>query len=433
MARSQESEEVKSMSQQVPRIEFLTDRAKLTAGREQTIDVLIRITPPEVDTGISRRPRLNLSLVLDRSGSMGGEKMLRAREATAYCIDQLLPSDRLSVVIFDNIVEVLIPSQLAENKAQLKGMLKEVYARSSTALHEAWVRGGMQVSEHLTEGAVNRVVLITDGLANEGLTNVDQIVSQIRGLSDRGVSTSSIGIGDDFNEDLLIPMASAGGGNSWHVKTADDMQRIFAVELEGLIAQVAHTVTLGLVPADGVRLADVLNDFELGETGRYKLPNLQAGSPLEVVVQLRIPAQAEGTTLRLLDLRLGYTPQEMKAAEVAKQVFEVEFVSEQAVELLPVNHEVAKAVQMLMNARARAEAVRLMDTGDYAGSQQVLRDARVSSQMAFAPMASSADVQAEMATFEEYDESLTDRSSDKMSRKRLLYDSMSRRQSRKLS
>jgi Ca-activated chloride channel family protein len=421
------------MSHQVPKVEFLTERAKLTAGREQTIDVLVRITPPEADSGITKRPKLNLSLVLDRSGSMGGEKMLRAREATAYCIDQLLPADRLSVVIFDNQVEVLIPSQLAENKAQLKGMLQEVYARNSTALHEAWVRGGMQVSEHLTEGAVNRVVLITDGLANEGLTNVDQIVSQVRGLADRGVSTSSIGIGDDFNEDLLISMASAGAGNSWHVKTADDMQRIFAVELEGLIAQVAHAVTLGLVPADGVRLSDVLNDFELGETGRYKLPNLQAGSPIDVVVQLRIPEQAEGAKMRLLDLRLGYTPQEMKAAEVTKQVFEVEFASLEAVSSLPVNHEVAKAVQMLMNARARAEAVRRMDAGDYVGSQQVLREARIASHVAFAPMASSEDVAAELASLEEYHTTLADRSSDKMSRKRLIYDTLARRNSRKLS
>ncbi len=422
------------MSKEVPKVEFLTERPKLVAGREQTVDVLIRITPPEADAGITaRRPRLNLSLVLDRSGSMDGEKMLRAREATAYCIDQLLPSDRLSVVIFDNKIEVLIPSQLAENKAQLKGLLKEVYARNSTALHEAWVRGGLQVSEHLTDGAVNRVVLITDGLANEGLTNVDQIVSQVRGLSDRNVSTSTIGIGEDFNEDLLIPMAHAGGGNSWHVKTADDMQRIFAVELEGLIAQVAHTVTLGLVPADGVRLADVLNDFELGETGRYKLPNLQAGSPVDVVAQFRVPAQTEGTRLRLLDLRLGYTPQEMKAAEVVKQVFEVEFASEQVVERSLVNHEVIKAVQMLMNARARAEAVKLMDAGDFIGTQRVLHQAAASSRAAFAPMQSAPEVQEEMNRFAEYDDSLNSRASDKMSRKRLLYDLVSRRRSQKLS
>lgn len=422
------------MSKEVPRVEFLTERPKLAAGREQTVDVLIRVTPPAADSGaIGRRPRLNLSLVLDRSGSMGGEKMVRAREATGYCVDQLLPSDRLSVVVFDNKVEVLIPSQLAENKARLKGLLAEVNARGSTALHEAWVRGGMQVSEQLTDGAVNRVVLITDGLANEGLTNVDEIVSQVRGLSERGVSTSTIGIGDDFNEDLLIPVANAGGGNGWHVKTADDMQRIFAVELEGLIAQVAHTVTLGLVPADGVRLSDVLNDFEVGETGRYKLPNLQDGSPLDVVARLRVPAQGEGARLRLLDLRLGYTPQEMKSAEVVKQVFEVEFAAEQAVERLPVNHEVARAVQLLMNARARAEAVRLMDAGDFAGTQRVLGQAAARSRAVFAAMPASREAQEEMSRFAEYDDSLGDRSSDKMSRKRLLYDLVSRRRSQKLS
>jgi Ca-activated chloride channel family protein len=137
--------------------------------------------------------------------------------------------------------------------------------------------------------------------------------------------------------------------------------------------------------------------------------------------------------MRLLDLRLGYTPQEMRSAEVAKQALEVEFVSEDAFELLPVNHEIAKVVQMLMNARARAEAVRRMDAGDYVGSRQVLYQATVSSQAAFAPMAGSADVQEEMARLAEYDDSLTDRSSDKMSRKRLMYDSVSRRQSRKLS
>lgn len=418
---------------QVPKIEFLTERAKLCADREQTVEVLVRITPPEVDAGVGRRPRLNLSLVLDRSGSMQGEKIVRAREATAYCIDQLLPTDRLSVVIFDNVVEVLIPSQLAENKARLKTMLNEVYARNSTALHEAWVRGGLQVSENLTEGAVNRVVLITDGLANEGLTNVDEIVSQVRGLTVHGVGTSTIGIGEDFNEDLLISMANAGGGNSWHVKTADDMQRIFGVELEGLIAQVAHTVTLGLIPADGVRLSDVPNDFEMNETGRYRLPNLQAGSPVDVVVQLRVPALSEGTKLRLLDLRLGYTPQEMKSAEVSKEGFEIEFAPVEEVERLAVNHEVAKAVRLLMNARARAEAIQRMDAGDFAGSRQVMQAARAATCSVFAAMPQSSEVREELNLIDEYDESLADRSADKMSRKRLLYDLVSRRQSRKLS
>jgi len=407
-----------------PKIEIFTERAKLAAEREQTVDVLVRITPPEPQRAdeARRRPALNLGLVLDRSGSMGGAKLERAREAARYCIDQLLATDRLSVVIFDEVVEVLIPSQLATSKAALKEMLAKIYARSSTALHEAWVRGGIQVSEHLTDGgAINRVLLITDGLANIGLTNTDEIVTQALNLHQRGVSTSTIGIGSDFNEDLLLPMAGASGGNAWHVEQADDMQRIFSVELEGLIAQVGHTVTLSLVPADDVRIVDLLNDFELNETGRYKLPNLQAGAPLEIVVQVRVPAKAAGTRLRLLDLKLGYTPQEAKSAEVIKQFLEVEFALEDVVELLPQNTSVIKAVQMLMNARARCEAVAYMDAGDFQASRQVLSSSIVSSQRLCMAMGADAEMSEELASLEELSGSLTDRDKDAMSRKQLSY------------
>ena len=419
------------MAQQIPKVEFLTERSRLAAGRDQTVDLLIRITPPEADAGIGRRPKLNLSLVLDRSGSMGGDKIVRAREATEYCIDQLLPADRFSLVIFDDVIEVVIPSQLAENKNALKERLAGIYARNSTALHEAWVRGGMQVSEHLTDGAINRVLLITDGQANVGETNIDRIVSQAKGLFERGVSTSTIGIGEDFNEDLLIPVARAGGGNAWHVESPADMQRIFGVELEGLIAQVAHTVTLGLIPSDGVRLSDLLNDFEMNETGRYRLPNLQAGSPVEVVVQLRVPAQAAGTRRHLLDLRLGYTPQEMRSAEVVKHALEVEFDSEREVEKLPVNHEVAKAVQFMMNARARREAMRRIDAGDLTGARQIVTDSLRATYAACAPLASSEDVMAECADLQVMEERISAPGSSRINRKKLAYMDYFRRHSKK--
>jgi Ca-activated chloride channel family protein len=414
----------------VPKIEFLLERTKLEAGREQTVDVLLRITPPEIDSGIGRRPKLNFAVVLDRSGSMGGEKILQAREAAAYCIDQLLPTDRLSLVIFDDVIDVLIPSQLAENKAALKERVMHIEARNSTALHEAWVRGGMQVSEHLTDGAVNRVLLITDGQANVGLTNTDEIVTQAMGLFQRGVSTSTIGIGADFNEDLLMPMAQSAGGNAWHVERAADMQRIFAVELEGLIAQVAHTVTLGVIPSDGVRLSDVLNDFEMSETGRYKLLNLQAGSPVDVLLQLRVPAQSAGTKRHLLDLRLGYTPQESKSAEVIKQSLEVEFDEAARVSALPVNEEVSKVVRLLMNARARREAMQHMDRGDYVMAKAVVSNALCASAPLF-ESDESADIMEERQQLTELASSLDDRRKDGMTRKLMAYSSYLRRNSKK--
>lgn len=418
------------MNDRSPNIEFFTKTVKLAADREQTVDVLIRITPPPVPQYSFTRPRLNLSIVLDRSGSMDGSKMHQAREAAKFCVDQMLPSDRLSVVIFDEHIDLLFPSEPVTNKQSMKDLISRVEARGSTALHEAWVRGGLTVSDQLLDTGINRVLLITDGQANVGLTNVDEIVSQAMELFRRGVSTSTIGIGKDFNEDLLMPMAESAGGNAWHVVEAEDMQRIFQTELEGLISQFGHTVSLGLIPADGVVISDLLNDFELTETGRYRLPNLQGGAPLEIVVQLKVSPQTEGTKMRLLDLKLGFTPQDARTAEVVRQVHEIEFASKYEVETLPTNYDVVKAVQFLMNARAKREAMSRMDRGDYSGAQHILGESLRQTQVACAPLMSSADVLEECAALTSSQKSLMDRLQDRMSRKKLAYQAYSRRSGR---
>ena len=416
-----------------PKVEFFTTHPKLEAGREQTVDVLIRITPPALSLDPSSRPNwkgrpdLNLSLVLDRSGSMQGEKMVRARDAAMFCVDQMLPTDRLSVVTFDDHIDVLFPSEPVTNKQSMKDLIARVTARGSTALHEAWVRGGLTVSERMLDQGINRVVLITDGLANVGITNTDEIVTQAMGLYQRGVSTSTIGIGADFNEDLLMPMAQSGGGNAWHVVEPDDMQRIFQVELEGLIAQFAHTVSLSLIPADGVRIVDMLNDFELTETGRYRLPNLQAGSPLDILVQLKVGSEEVGTQMRLLDLRLGFTPQDGKNAEVLKQAHTVEFATRAEVERSEMNEEVMKTVQFLMNARARNEAMKRLDRGDYAGAEVIIGTALSQTQALGASYPLAPGMAEEMASLQETATSLKDRLKDKMSRKKMAYAAYNRR------
>jgi Ca-activated chloride channel homolog len=417
------------MSQPYPKVEFLTTREKLKAGQEQIVDVLIRITPPEPDRQAERTP-LNLSLVMDRSGSMAGEKMARAREAAIYCVDQMLPTDRLSVVVFDDHIDVLFPSEPVTNRESMKNLIARVQPRGSTALHEAWVRGGLTISEQMLERGINRVLLITDGLANVGITNSDEIVSQAMGLYKRGVSSSTIGIGDDFNEDLLLQMAQAAGGNAWHVVEPNDMQRIFQVELDGLVAQFAHTVSLSLIPADGVSIVSVLNDFDLTDTGRYQLPNLLAGSPLEIVVQLKVGAHAVGSTLRLLDLRLGFTPQAAKSAESFKCNHNVEFVDASAWDDLAVNNEVVKAVQFLMNARARREAMADIDAGDYTAAVRVLGKSIAETQVACAAFLDADAVAEECASLEEVKMSLMDRFNDKLSRKKLAYGAYSRRSGR---
>jgi len=356
--------------EKTPKVEMVLQKSKLVADTDQTVEMLIRITPPELPS--SDRPRLNFGIVLDRSGSMGGEKMANAREAARYCINELIADDRISMVIFDDRIDVLIKNQPVTAKEQLKSVLDRINARGSTALHEGWVKGGMEVSSSLIHDGINRVLLITDGQANVGVVNPDEIVSQARGLNTRGVSTSTIGIGDDFNEELLLPMAESAGGNAWHAQSPADLRRIFEVELKGLVSQFADAVSLGIIPADGVRIIDVLNEFALTETGRYSLPNLQAGSPLDIVVRLHVPARPAGTKLRLADVKVGYTPQGSSSAEVTRNFLELEYASAEEVQRLPVDENVVSASALLMNAKARREAIDYMDKGEFQMARMVV-------------------------------------------------------------
>jgi Ca-activated chloride channel family protein len=408
------------MSNKKTNIEIITEKAKLIAGEDRTIDVLVRITPPQTDASERLRPKLNLSLVLDRSGSMQGRKMKEAKEAANFCIDQLLATDRISTVIFDTDIDILIPSQLVEEKERLKRAINSVRANSSTALHEAWVRGGLQVSEHLDTDAINRVLLITDGQANEGETNVERIVEQARQLAARGVSTSTIGIGQDFNEDLLMPMAEAGKGNSWHVEEPQDMVRIFDTELQGLVNQIGHSVTFGIKALNDAAVVDVLNDFEMDRSGRHILPDLQAGSPLDIAVRLKVPAFEAGTQAELADFNVTYIDQEIKIAISEKAVLNIGFDQRETISELPLDGRVGSAVQMLMNARARREAVNKMDESDYAGAAGALGLALRDTDIAFAKI-STPQLAAEMDDLRELGESLKSRQNDSLSRKRMAY------------
>jgi Ca-activated chloride channel family protein len=352
-----------------PTISLTPLQAARPSGRDTVTDVLIRITPA-IPADTSPRPPLNLGLVIDRSGSMEGDRLRYAKQAVNYLVAHLQPTDRVSVIAFDDRVDVLVPSTLVTDRPAIQAAVERLECRGSTNLHAGWREGAKEVSLFNTAGHVNRVILLSDGQANAGETNLDKLASEAHALAGQGISTTTIGIGNGYNEDLLIAMARSGDGNPLELEHPSGLRVLFADELAGLTATVGRQVSLGLEPGPGVRVLDVLNDFETLPTGRYRLPNLIGGEVRSAVVRLTLAADAAEHPA--LTVRLAWDDIRSKRRTSQRASFDLPAVSAGAMADFPPHDAVRHEVSILTLARARQEAVRLLDAGDVDGSRHVL-------------------------------------------------------------
>jgi Ca-activated chloride channel homolog len=361
-----------------PEITIIPITEKARGEGTSEMDFLLRLTLPEIEIS-QKRPLLNLGIVLDRSGSMSGRKLKNAKMAAAFCVDQLQPEDFVSIVIFDDNVEVLVPAASGNERQRIKKALAMIRSGGSTALFDAWITGGRQVAEKLDPNYVNRVILMTDGLANVGETRPEVFVTKAAGLFERGIATTTIGVGNDFNEDLLVAMAGAAGGNSWFVEGPEDFQRIFSTEMGNLLREVCRRVSLGLEPAGGVKILDVLNDFDRTSTGKYRLPNLLAGESLDIIVRVLLPGGLSGQA-PVFKTTTGWVGQGSEERRYAAAEAGVTYVPADEANAQENHPEVVKARQLLGSARARRQAMAEMDAGNIITAQSILQTWSDSSQ-----------------------------------------------------
>jgi Ca-activated chloride channel family protein len=353
-------------------IELVPSRPAVRVDAPVTLDLLLRITASAPE-GVATRPALNLALVLDRSGSMNGDKISHARQAAAFAVQQLLPTDRVSVTIFDDHVETIVPSTPAEARQAIIALINTVQPRGSTALHAGWTEGARQVRQHLTAAGLNRVLLLTDGLANVGETDPAVITADVKRLAAEGVSTTTMGVGRDYNEKLLEAMALGGDGNYYFIESAVQLADIFQTELHGLMATVGHAFKLGIEPLGGATLTDVLNDLERDVEGQLVLPNLVVGLPVDVVLRLNVPAQACPEHLCRFHLSWIDPREGRKQQSALLTLPPVDAASWQA---MTANAAVREQAALQMAGRAKREVTRFLDERNLTEAREWLTSAR---------------------------------------------------------
>jgi Ca-activated chloride channel family protein len=260
-----------------------------TSANGKELYLYVRLKSGKAPENVSRTP-LNISLVLDHSGSMKAERKLEyAKEAVKFVIDNLGSADKLSLVIYDTEVDLLSASAPVTNKELLKAKVDAIRDNGSTNLSGGMLEGYAQTKSTFDPKNVNRVLLLSDGLANHGITDplkLQDIAKQK--AREEGISISTFGIGADFNEDLMTNLAENGSGNYYFINSSDKIPEIFAQELKGLLSVVAQNSKLKIkYPGYNLKLTKVFGCPYAGSEGEVLIDFKDIFSEEEKVVLLK--------------------------------------------------------------------------------------------------------------------------------------------------
>lgn len=350
------------------------DRQLIRAGASSVRYVMVSGVAPEAPRRGVRLP-VNIALVLDRSGSMdGARKFVLAREAVEQALRMLRPEDRFALVVYDDAVDVLQRSTHATPDAKRAALqaLRNVGPRNSTDLCAGWMGGSAEIAEHLREEGVARALLLTDGLANRGVTDHATLVRHAGELRQRGIATSTFGVGEDFDERLLRDMGHEGGGNFYFIETPAQIPDLLTSELGEALEVVARNAALEMVLPRGAR-AEVLSRFRFaqmpgGNELRVELGDLSSGQEYRAVVRVQF---APGQAGERASLRVAMTAADA-AIERSESMLTWTYATHADNDVQVRDLEVDREVGTLYAASARAEATEANREGDFERARRVL-------------------------------------------------------------
>ncbi len=214
-----------------------------SAGREAVLQIGLatRERPAEQDI-----PPLNVALVIDHSGSMSGDRIANVKKSILAFVERLRPIDRVAVVGFNHEANVILEAGPVENSRRIEQVIESIEAGGSTDIHAGLMLGYEQIAAGYDDEKTNRVILLTDGRTNSGVTDLEQIVTESLEFNKQGIDVSTIGLGNDLNHQLLRQLAKAGRGLIHFVDNAKDIRKIFIEELESLLSPVARNISVEL-------------------------------------------------------------------------------------------------------------------------------------------------------------------------------------------
>jgi Ca-activated chloride channel family protein len=269
------------------------DHSVIVARCDETIHALLELTAPPAPA--LARPPLDIALVIDRSGSMEGRPLDSVRKAVLELLRVAGANDRIAVVTFDTKVDTVLPLEHHDATA-VAGRIRAIHSGGSTNLSAGWLKGVEILTAAKRPDSVARVVVLTDGHANAGVTEHDALCTMVRGATDHGVTTSLIGFADGHDENLIAALADAGRGNDYWCAGPDQALNVFTAEFAGLASVVAQNLSVEVRPTVATAAFECLNEFDT-----TPVPGNEAARVINI-------GDAYGDEVRRLALRFALRP-----------------------------------------------------------------------------------------------------------------------------
>ncbi len=312
------------------------------------------------------RPPVHLSVVLDKSGSMEGKPLEYVKEACRQLVDKLGPVDTLSIITFAESVDVLLAQSPVTKKEALKAQLDLIRPRGTTNLYGGMVAGANQLATVKAPTHLSRVILLTDGEANEGVTEYSEIIGKARRIRQDGCSISSVGVGIEYNEELMRGIAKNTIGNYYYVDAVSEIPRVFETELSTMFEVVAKNVRLSVNLPKGARLDKFYGREVSAENGAsvVELPDIVAGDPQNLLLKLAFDSHPPAR-FRILqtDLSFEYLGQTSRSTMSADSV--VQFTTDRQRILDSINAKVESVMRVkdVVAEISRAKQLLAQDAG----------------------------------------------------------------------
>jgi Ca-activated chloride channel family protein len=317
-----------------------------------------------------------VAIVLDKSGSMLGEKLRRAKDAAIASIDRLGPEDIVSVIAYDHTVEVLVPATKVSDRAVIRAAIEQLSATGSTALFAGVAKGAAEVRKFLDRQRVNRIILLSDGQANSGPSSPAELGELGASLIKEGISVTTLGLGLDYNEDLMAALARRSDGNNYFIENSNDLATKFAFEFDDVTSVVAQEVTVRINCAPGVRPVRVLGrEAEItGQSVTAYLNQVYGEQEKYLLLEVEVPAGADGARRSLADVAVTYANMATRGTGRINLPAVARFsASPAAVEASTNRTVMASAIEQVAVER-NLLAINLRDAGRIEEARKVLRE-----------------------------------------------------------